>query len=283
MNRRSFLKKGLTSLFVLLGIGSGGYLYAREIEPSLIEIRKEKIFSDKIARQFDNYTIIQFSDTHVGFHYSIDQLHELILLINAQEPDMIVFTGDLVDNPNKFHDYGRLQEALSMLTAKDGKYWIYGNHDHGGYGTEIIRQCMDNSGFVLLQNSHTVIQREREKLILAGIDDGMLGKPDFEHTLRSVSENDFTILLAHEPDLADKAVHYPVDVQLSGHSHGGQIRLPFIGHVYTPLMAEKYVRGKFVLNPNFTLFVNSGIGTTRLPYRLFCQPEIHVYQLKSSR
>ena len=80
MNRRSFLKKGLTSLFVLLGIGSGGYLYAREIEPSLIEIRKEKIFSDKIARQFDNYTIIQFSDTHVGFHYSIDQLHELIHL-----------------------------------------------------------------------------------------------------------------------------------------------------------------------------------------------------------
>lgn len=142
---------------------------------------------------------------------------------------------------------------------------------------------MKESDFHLLQNSHTVIEKEADRFILAGIDDVMLGKPDLTVALNQVNHELFTILLAHEPDYADIASKYPIDVQLSGHSHGGQVRLPWIGDLYTPDYAEKYVKGKYMLNKDtFTLYVNSGIGTTRLPYRFLCKPEIHIFTLKHS-
>lgn len=283
MDRRTFLKRGMGSLITLFGLSGGGYFYAKELEPRMIKFQHELIQSKKIPPSFDNFKIAQFSDTHIGFHYTVDQLSELIEKINANHPDVIVFTGDLVDNPNKFDAYTSIQEKLKRLDAPYGKFWIYGNHDHGGYGTEIIKKVMKESDFHLLQNSHTVIEKEADRFILAGIDDVMLGKPDLTVALNQVNHELFTILLAHEPDYADIASKYPIDVQLSGHSHGGQVRLPWIGDLYTPDYAEKYVKGKYMLNKDtFTLYVNSGIGTTRLPYRFLCKPEIHIFTLKHS-
>ncbi|KKE79092.1 metallophosphoesterase [Bacilli bacterium] len=283
MDRRTFLKRGIGSLITLFGLSGGGYFYAKELEPRMIKFQHELIQSKKIPPSFDNFKIAQFSDTHIGFHYTVDQLSELIEKINANHPDVIVFTGDLVDNPNEFDAYTSIQEKLKRLDAPYGKFWIYGNHDHGGYGTEIIKKVMKESDFHLLQNSHTVIEKEADRFILAGIDDVMLGKPDLTVALNQVNHELFTILLAHEPDYADIASKYPIDVQLSGHSHGGQVRLPWIGDLYTPDYAEKYVKGKYMLNKDtFTLYVNSGIGTTRLPYRFLCKPEIHIFTLKHS-
>jgi predicted MPP superfamily phosphohydrolase len=283
MNRRSFLKKSLGSLLALVGLGGGTFYYAREIEPFMLKIHKETIASIKLTPAFDNFTIIQFSDTHIGFHYTLKQFNELVEQINALKPDLIVFTGDLVDNPDQYNWSNKLTNALKALKADYGKFWIYGNHDHGGYGTETIRSVMEQADFELLQNDHTSIEKDNDRIILAGIDDVILGKPDLKETLTNVNPDTFTMLLAHEPDYADTVVDYPVDVQLSGHSHGGQVRFPFIGDLYTPAYAMKYVQGKFMLNHNkLTLFVNSGIGTTRLPYRFLCKPEIHLYTLKSN-
>lgn len=281
MNRRTFLKRGISGIFTLLSLSGGGYFYAKEWEPRMIHIQKEIITAQHIPPSFHNFKIVQFSDTHLGFHYSVKQLSHLIETINRQNPDLLVFTGDLVDKPNSYQHFSQLEEKLSLLHAPFGKYWIYGNHDHGGYGTEIIKEVMSNSGFTLLQNSHTVIEKDLDRIILAGIDDLMLGKPDIDTALIQVNPDLFTMLLVHEPDFADITANYPVDVQLSGHSHGGQVRLPFIGHVYTPLYAERYVQGKYRIHDSFTLFVNSGIGTTRLPYRFLCRPEIHVFSLQS--
>ncbi|WP_156290489.1 metallophosphoesterase [Oceanobacillus salinisoli] len=284
MNRRSFIKRGLGSVLAILGFTGGGYYYARDVEPGLLKIQQEVIRSNKIPQSFNDFKIVQYSDTHIGFHYTIDQLHGLINKINALEPDVIVFTGDLVDKPNQYNQFSHLQEKLSLLNAPYGKYWVYGNHDHGGYGTEIIKDVMEKANFVLLQNSHSTITKNADRLVLAGIDDLMLGKPDIEMALNHVNPDLFTILLAHEPDYVEEAIHYPIDVQLSGHSHGGQVRLPFIGHLYTPAFAEKYVQGKYMFKDNsFSLYVNSGIGTTRLPYRFLCKPEIHAYMLKSNK
>ncbi|MFP3359723.1 metallophosphoesterase, partial [Planococcus sp. SIMBA_143] len=106
-------------------------------------------------------------------------------------------------------------------------------------------------------NEHSVIEQNNERIILSGIDDVMLGSPNLRQALENVNPDLFTLLLAHEPDFVDVAVDYSVNVQLSGHSHGGQVRLPFIGHLYTPKYAEKYVEGKYVLNDgNLQLFVN---------------------------
>ena len=282
MDRRTFLKRAFAFLFALIGVSGGTYFYSREIEPSKLGIRKENLVSEKIPLPFHDKRIVQFSDTHLGFDYSVDDLTNLVKKINSLQPDIIVFTGDLIDNPKLLHEKEMLAiiEALKGLYAPLGKYWIYGNHDHGGYGTEIIKELMDSAEFSLLQNSHVKLTLQNESIILSGIDDLMLGKPDIKTALNDVDQELFTILLAHEPDFADVAVKFPIDVQLSGHSHGGQVRVPIIGHLYTPLYAEKYVLGKYVIENRLELFVNAGIGTTRLPYRLFCQPEIHVFTLK---
>ncbi|MFD1450671.1 MULTISPECIES: metallophosphoesterase [Oceanobacillus] len=281
MNRRTFLKRSLGSLLTLLGLSGGTYFYAREIEPSLLTITEESITSPQIPAAFNQFKIVQFSDTHLGFHYDLEQLESLVSKINNLKPDLILFTGDLVDEPNNYHWNNKLIQLLQQLEAPEGKFWIYGNHDHGGNGTEILYETFEAANFTLLQNSASRIQREDASFVLAGIDDAMLGDPDISQALEERTDSDFTILLAHEPDLADVVKNYPVDIQLSGHSHGGQVRLPFIGDLYTPAYAEKYVQGKYTISDKLTLYVNSGIGTTRLPYRFLCRPELHVFTLHS--
>lgn len=280
MNRRSFLKTLIGGGLALIGLSGGTYYYAREIEPALLGIHRETILSAKIPASFQNYKMIQFTDTHIGFQYTVEQLRELVKEINDEKPDVILFTGDLVDAPQSFDWDGELIQTLSDLHAPDGKYWIYGNHDHGGYGTQKINSVLTESGFTLLQNESIPIRKEKDRIHLAGLDDVMLGKPDLEKTLRDVDTESFTIMLVHEPDYASKTSDHPVDVQLSGHSHGGQVRFPFIGHLYTPDFAEKYVEGKFQISDRLTLYVSKGVGTTRLPYRFLCKPEFNVYTLK---
>ncbi|WP_010530380.1 metallophosphoesterase [Lentibacillus jeotgali] len=282
MNRRTFLKRSIGSMLALLGVSGGTYYYAHDIEPSMLDINHAELASRKIPQPFNGFKIVQFSDTHIGYHYTIEQFSKLVRTINAQNPDLILFTGDLVDEPHTYHWDNEIAHILQNLNAQYGKYWIYGNHDHGGYGTDIVKRVMDQAGFSLLQNNHTTIEMDNQQIVLAGIDDVMLGDPNLGDTLANADPDLYTLLLAHEPDYADNTVRFPVDVQLSGHSHGGQIRLPFIGHLYTPLYAHKYVQGKHTLqNGKLILFVNRGIGTTRLPYRFLCKPEIHTYTLKA--
>ncbi|MFD1040383.1 metallophosphoesterase [Virgibacillus byunsanensis] len=283
MNRRSFLKKALGSFLTIVGLSGGSYYYAREIEPSLLQISNETILNTKIPNEFNHFKIVQFSDTHIGFNYTLEQLQTLVSKINEQNPDLIVFTGDLVDEPHTYNWNEKLVDILGGLDAPHGKYWIYGNHDHGGYGTDIVRNVMDKANFKLLKNEHATISVNNAKITLAGVDDLMLGRPNLDTALNNADSNLFTLLLAHEPDFADTTKHFPIDVQLSGHSHGGQVRFPFIGHLYTPAYAEKYVQGKHILhNEKLHLYVNRGIGTTRLPYRFLCKPELHVFTLTNN-
>ncbi|MFS0672278.1 metallophosphoesterase [Ornithinibacillus sp. 179-J 7C1 HS] len=282
MNRRSFLKKLLGSSLTLFGISGGTYYYARNIEPNMLTINKEIIQSPKIPASFNNFKIVQFSDTHIGFHYTLEQFQSLVTTINSLEPELIVFTGDLVDKPNQYSWNPNLTNLLAKLHAPRGKFWVYGNHDHGGYGTEIVYEVMRQANFKLLKNSHHVIEENVDRLILAGIDDVMLGRPNIEKALKNTNPDLFTILMAHEPDFADISQEFPIDIQLSGHSHGGQVRFPFVGHLYTPPFAEKYVDGKYTFDSNkLDLYVSKGIGTTRLPYRFLCKPEITLFTLKS--
>lgn len=283
LNRRSFIKRTFSAIAGVLGISGGTYYYAKHIEPYLLTVKTDQISSIRIPPSFEGFKLLQFSDTHLGFHYNLDEFEKLVQKINKQQPDLVVFTGDLIDAPNRYevHNLSRCASLLKQIHAPYGKYWIYGNHDHGGYGTDIIREVMQGGGFRLLQNQAITIEKESNRIVLAGLDDVMLGRPDLERTFRHVNHDLFSILLCHEPDFADRSKDYPVDVQLSGHSHGGQIQLPFFGYIVTPPFGEKYVEGKFEIGEKpLQLFVTRGIGTTRLPYRFLCKPEIHLYTLK---
>nr|WP_263328195.1 metallophosphoesterase [Neobacillus sp. Marseille-Q6967] len=284
IKRRKFLKNTLGTFLTLLGLGSGGYYYANRIEPSLLEISRIDMKHSLLPKSFDGIKIIQFSDTHLGFHYTDKQFEKLVNKINLLHPDMILFTGDLLDEPNKYTKIHQIVPMLQQLQAPLGKYCIFGNHDHGGYGSDIYRNMMETANFTVLLNASSQIQlHDGSSIYLIGIDDRMLGKPDLEIAQKGVPDTAFKILLSHAPDVADDALQYSIQWQLSGHSHGGQVKIPFIGALVIPPFAQKYPEGLYTLGDSepLLLYVNRGIGTTRLPFRFMSKPEITMFTLKS--
>lgn len=282
ITRRKFLK-GLAGAFVsLFGMTSGGYVYAHQIEPSLLDIKEIEIHHPLIPKSFNDLKIIQFSDTHLGFQYSLNQLDKLVGKINSLQPDVVLFTGDLMDNPNRYKEFNNISPILKKLKAPQGKFCIYGNHDHGGYGSTLYRNIMRSSDFTLLLNEARPIKhKDGSQIYFIGIDDATLGMPDLYQAMKNTPNNVFKILLSHAPDLADAASNYDIHWQLSGHSHGGQVKIPFIGPLYTPPFARKYTEGYYLIKEKLNLYVNRGLGTTRLPFRLMATPELTIFTLKS--
>ncbi|MDQ0155832.1 metallophosphoesterase [Robertmurraya andreesenii] len=286
VSRRSFLKRFMGTILTTLGVSTGGYVYAGKIEPILLKINNHKLVHSNIPSSFDEFKIVQFSDTHLGFQYTLEQLAKLVEKINSIQPDILFFTGDLLDAPNQYREIDQTISILKKLHAPFGKFAVYGNHDHGGYGTDLYRDIIEKAGFTLLLNESTRIQmNEKEHIYVIGIDDAMLGRPDLQAAISEVPDDAYKILLSHAPDLADYATNFNIQVQLSGHSHGGQIQLPFIGALVKPPFAEKYFEGFYRIgstNP-LTLYVNRGLGTTRLPFRFLSVPELTVFTLKQEK
>jgi len=270
-----------TNIFLILGTG----FYATEIEPKALSVTRIDIENKYVQKSFDGKTIIQFSDTHLGPDYSVDQLQSLVDRMNLLKPDMVVFTGDLFDNYAEYGSKNRklAQKVLAKIEAPLGKYAVYGNHDRGGGGSRVYKEYMEEAGFMVLVNEvHTITSANGERLTITGLDDFLLGRPMIERTLQSLRPQDFNLLLVHQPDVADRFADYPVDLQLSGHSHGGQVRIPFLKPLVTTSLGNKYIEGLYSLEGQIrpmTLYVNRGIGTTRLPIRLFERPELTVIRL----
>ncbi|MGV3463890.1 MAG: metallophosphoesterase [Heyndrickxia sp.] len=150
----------------------------------------------------------------------------------------------------------------------------------------IYMEMMKEANFHVLMNETLSVELNNgEKIFIAGIDDAMLGKPDIPRALKGISDDSFSILLSHAPDMADAASAIGVDIQLSGHSHGGQVKLPFYGPLVTPPYGRKYIEGKYHVNTKVPLFlyVNRGLGTTRLPFRFLSVPEITLFLLQSTK
>jgi len=283
LKRRTFLKRAFGTILTIVGVSSGGYVYANRIEPSMLEINTYEIKHPLIPKSFDGIRIVQFSDTHLGFHYTLGQFEKLMTRINELEPDLIFFTGDLLDEPNKFEGIHKVAPLLQQLKAPLGKYCVFGNHDHGGYGSDIYRNLMEISNFkVLLNESQQISQKDGSSIFLLGIDDRMLGRPNIENADKNVPKKAFKILLSHAPDVADEAAAYDIHWQLSGHSHGGQVKIPFLGALVIPPYAQNYPEGYYLIGeqPQMALYVNRGIGTTRLPFRFMSKPELTVFELK---
>lgn len=281
-SRRSFLKGLLSFSLASIFTVAGGYTYARYVEPTFLDKKKITITHPNIPKPFNGFKIVQFSDTHLSDFFTLKRLDKIVNEINLLSPDLLLFTGDLMDAPNQYDQINKIVPVLEKLEAPYGKYAVYGNHDHGGYGTDIYRNVITMSGFTLLQNEvRDISMKDGNKICIAGLDDLMLGKPSYEGTLANLNKEMFNILLAHEPDAALQAKKFHVHLQLSGHSHGGQIQLPFFGPLITPPYATEYFEGIYDID-NMKLYVNRGLGTTRLPFRFLSVPEITEFTLYST-
>ena len=272
------MKLFFKSIGYLILIGIVTILYATFIEPDLLRVIHYDFPHSKIQAQ--PIKVVQFSDTHIGDFFTIEELQKVVDKINEQEADLVLFTGDLMDDASVYQ--GSIEEigtVLSNIQSKFGNYAVFGNRDYGGGAERFYEELMESAGFHVLLNNHETITVNGTTLSLFGADDALIGYYDAKQTMKGIEEGNFNLLLVHEPDLVDDFIDYPVDLVVAGHSHGGQVYIPFVGPLLTTTLAEKYVRGLYDINENLSLYVNTGIGNTRVPFRLFNVPQITVFYL----
>ncbi|MBU3103757.1 metallophosphoesterase [Clostridium gasigenes] len=265
---------GLMLLGVIIGV------YSTYIEGKLLTSKKYGIEVNKNWKE--NIKVVQFTDTQLGEFFSLDQLQKVVDRINSEKADIVVFSGDLIDNASKYEDLYKISGVLAQIQASKGKYAIYGNHDYGGGAVRYYNEIMEESGFKILVNESDKIELESTTINIFGLDDALMGDYNKEETMGGISNKDVNLLLIHEPDLIDDFKEYPIDLALAGHSHGGQVYIPFYGPIKTTALAEKYTKGFYKIhNENKgKLYVNSGLGNTKVPFRLFNIPQITVINLK---
>ncbi|HML37098.1 MAG TPA: metallophosphoesterase [Bacillota bacterium] len=274
------IKNILRLILLLIAVGAILVVYARYVEPHMLTVKDVTVASPRITADADNLKIAVFGDTHFGDYYTVKDFRKVVGAIGKMKPDVVVFTGDLIDNYDLYSgDTGKISGMLSEIQAPHGKYAIFGNHDYGGGAENKYQAIMEAGGFTVLKNNCLSIQKLGITII--GIDDAVIGYGD--PSVASWGRPDhFNIVLAHEPDLIDQMMDYNVDLMISGHTHGRQINLKLFDRYILPSFGKEYVSGSFRFSNarNSELYVNSGVGTTKLPFRLFSPPELTCITLK---
>lgn len=264
------------TLCILIVVGILGYSFF--IEPNRLVVHDYDL-TYKVKNNAKEIKIVQLSDLHMSEAFDLDNLERVVEEVNSQKPDIILFTGDLFDNYSLYPYADDVQTRLAKLSSTHGKYAIWGNRDYGGGAVRVYESIMQKAGFTILRNESTTISIQGQTMLLQGLDDALMGAVDVK-SLQVNNAADYRIMMAHEPDIVDEFKNEDVDLFLSGHSHGGQIRLPFQDIIYTS-MAQKYKRGFYTMNEEKAsqLYVHSGIGTTKIHARFLVPPSIAVFHL----
>lgn len=265
-------------------------------------ILKEKIIFPHLPKEFNGFKIVQISDIHLGSWTSKKPLQQAVNMINDLNPDVIVFTGDLVNYATK-EAFG-FEDILSQLKAKDGIYAILGNHDYGNYVTwpskEAKRENMiqllsffDNIGWNLLNNENEILTKETGKLAIIGVENWGASNRfpkygDIDKAIKGSEQADVKVLLTHDPSHWTKVIlpgNYDIDLALSGHTHGFQFGIETKDIKWSPAKyMYKYWAGLYE-DPKKAgkyIYVNRGLGSIGYPGRIGILPEITVIELRSA-
>ncbi len=274
VTRRSFLTGGAAAL----AVGAYSATYARhelEVVPVTIRIRN-------LPDSFQSFRFVQISDIHLKGFTEPWFLEQVIERVNSLKPELVVFTGDLVSRSPVESEHGAAglgAEMLEQLKAPQ-RFAVLGNHDLGLNGRAVL-PYLEGHGTPVLQNRHVSIERGKDRIWLCGTEDVTYGLPKLREAIPA-NPTEPVILLTHEPDFADNVLRHPrgkfVDLMLSGHSHGGQVRLPFLGPLNLPPLGRKYSMGNYQLG-KMQLYVNRGVGTVAVPFRFNCRPEVTQFSL----
>ena len=278
----SFLK---LFLFLILIIGLT-IAYGFFIEPKLITVKEQKITINNWPDNFNGFKIVHISDIHYGRMFNEESLKRLVNSINEQKPDIVVLTGDLIDKDTNMttNMASKISEFLNKIEATSGKYAINGNNDlKFDEWTNIIT----NGGFKDLNNTYDTIYKDGySNIFIAGastikdklsINDKLKTSIDYLNSFEKDGPI-YKILLLHEPDVIDDMSVNPFDLILAGHSHAGQVRLPFIGAIILPDGAKKYYDSHYKIE-NSDLYISNGLGVSNYNFRLVNTPSYNVYRL----
>lgn len=251
--------------------------YASLIEPFHYRISETDVFIRDLPERFENFRITQLTDIHHSRILGIDQVQHVVALAQLTKPDMFVLTGDYTTSYRRFIE--PCAEALAPLNAPEGVWAVLGNHDHYT-DPELTTRALRRHRISVLDNAHTTLQRGPDSLQLSGIDDWTWNATDWTRAFSGLKPSTPTILLSHQPVVLDFEQTKNVALILSGHTHGGQVRLPVLGAPARFATKDlKYDRGLFHRGET-QLYVSAGTGVIGLPLRLGVRPEIAVLRLK---
>ena len=285
MNRRTFFKYGLRlSLLALLGIG----FEAR----NNLRIEKINLPFQNLPTSFRNFKIIQISDLHASFWVTESYLQAVVETINQLEKDLVVITGDIITGavndfwkrwvPTGEHDYVDTVVRVLAGLNRGLKMAVLGNHDQwDGKATEKkLVKGLESVDIQVLRNESEPIVRGQDQIHIAGTDDIWFSY-NIDRALEKIPSNAFKILLSHSPDVIDDLdTHKRIDLTLCGHTHGGQVAIPYLSHRFIPINhPTRYLAG-LVKEPYGYTYVNRGIGTLVFPFRFNAPPEITYLSLQ---
>jgi predicted MPP superfamily phosphohydrolase len=274
LTRRKFLKTSLMT--AAAGLGGLGWVMA---QPEQLDVNPVELTLPRLPVEFDGYKVIQLSDIHMGSGMTEDELREVVAIVNALEPDLIALTGDYVTLGRAEPVADILIRWLGQLSAKDHVIGVLGNHDRHA-NAEQTQAILAESNVMELSNDVFTLERDGAMLNISGVDSAWYDFDRLDVVLDKLPNEGGSILLMHEPDFADSSGPTGrFDLQISGHSHGGQIVLPS-GPIVLPRLGKKYHTGQYQVG-NMIQYTNRGVGTTPPPIRINCPPEVTVFTLRS--
>lgn len=280
--RKKGIILGLKIMFSIIFFMFAFYFYTMYVETKHIIVREHRISHTLIPESFDSSKIVHFSDLHFGTTVSLQELEYLVELINSRNPDIIIFTGNLIDINYSIDNETQenIISHLKNLNATLGKYAVSGSEDDEGQFQTILNQ----SGFNILNNDYELIyNQDHSPILLIGLSSLLQGSRETDYLFTHIDYNEdiYTILMMNETDgLTDLLKTHSIDLVLGGHSRNGQIRLPGLP-IFSRVDGSREFADRFYEVDGTSIFISSGIGTKDPGFRFFARPSINFFRLSS--
>lgn len=272
---KKIVKKIVISIIIVFLLIFFTFLYITKIGTTSLIVNEEAIVNSKLPESFSGIKIVQFGDLHYSNN---DLLKDVVNAITKRNPDLILFTGDLLSNEDLTPESRKkLVKELKKLDTTLGKYAVLGESDNDE-AVSILVDC----GFTILDNSNELIYNEsNEPIMLVGLNTNN-DVINYDNAFANYNADTYTITIFHKPDYIDEFVEiYPIDLALAGHSHLGEIRIPYLLNLANKDHASKYINSYYEIN-NTKFYITSGIGTDTYDVRINARPSINFFRLRKT-
>ncbi len=278
ISRRAFLKRSLGLGFGVSASGALGFGYTRYGEPNWLDVEHVAVLIHNLPSALEGLTIAHLSDFHLSPEVQPEHVAQAVALANAQKPDLVALTGDFVTYGLEYIE--PVAEIVSDLRAPLGVFAVLGDHDYWTGAPRQIMAALGKYNIRTFRNENQRVTVGTESFWLVGVDDVWEEHNNLPEAFRGVPESSMKIALVHEPDIADEVARYGAALQLSGHSHGGQVRLPFVGAPVLPRLGRRYPIGlQHVPDSATQVYTTRGVGLVAPAYRFNCRPEVTLLRL----